>query len=601
LMGEWYFEKRDPRGVQSEPKNDEHFANVSGVVASLVRETTQNSGDAWAEGKAVRMEFRFGKIERVRFQKYIEGLQPHVEAFPALAGHMSDTGPVKFLAIEDFETVGLQGAYDPSPHSDSNYVKFWHRYGDSGKEGQAGGRHGLGKSTIASASRVRLFFGATVPKDNPHLLLQAQISLKHHSILGEPGIFDAYGLWYDKVADTYLPFVDGRAEEFLHDFGLSRQRTPGLSLVIPFYDSDEITEESLVRALIESSFHQIVNGELVVSVGDVQINKATIKALVADYGMLHLSRAIELSHESTSPDLKRFVADHRLVGERLSTNHFGEQDLSVMRSLWAAGEAIAVTLPIVTRKKRSSEKEEGQVELYIRREQDAALAKETYVRGRVTVPIRQMGEGAVCVALLLASSGTASTFLGDSEPPAHNQWLLNRLKHYAKPEETLNRIKYALRDLFGIVAEVEDNKPLKDAFTEYLWVERPEDEDQEDERPPVPGPRPVPDPIPSEPKPHVLRRIEGGFAYSYSAAEPADSARIVASYRRRARSKRHANEKFGDFDEPMATAEVGSATMAQEVAPRQIVISLAEVQPGYELEVTGFDPNRDIELHLEAR
>jgi hypothetical protein len=58
----WYFEKRDPRGVQTVPKNEEHFAAVSGVVTSLVRETAQNSGDAPTGNEPVQMQFRFGKL-----------------------------------------------------------------------------------------------------------------------------------------------------------------------------------------------------------------------------------------------------------------------------------------------------------------------------------------------------------------------------------------------------------------------------------------------------------------------------------------------------------------------------------------------------------
>jgi hypothetical protein len=252
----WFFEARDPYGVHSVPKNDEHFANVRGIVASLVRETTQNSGDAndEATGKPVTMRFRFGKIEAARFAEYVGDLQVHLAAFPSFKKLLDDARVVPFLAIEDFETHGLRGSYDPRVEaSDSSYVAFWHRYGESGKKAEHGGRHGLGKSTVASASRMRMFFGATVPSDSKKLMLQGQISLKPHQITvgdGEERTYDAYGLWYDKGSDGKpLPLFDRQAAGFLHDFKLSRGRNPGLSLVIPFPDED-LSASAIVAAMI---------------------------------------------------------------------------------------------------------------------------------------------------------------------------------------------------------------------------------------------------------------------------------------------------------------------------------------------------------------
>jgi hypothetical protein len=70
----WHFERRDPAGVQIIPKDEEHFAAVSGIVTSLVRETTQNSGDAWAGTIPVQMHFRFGKLDAARFADFVTDL-----------------------------------------------------------------------------------------------------------------------------------------------------------------------------------------------------------------------------------------------------------------------------------------------------------------------------------------------------------------------------------------------------------------------------------------------------------------------------------------------------------------------------------------------
>jgi hypothetical protein len=101
----WYFEERNRRAVLTFPKNDEHFAAVSGVVTSLVREITQNSGDAWAGSEPVQVQFRFGKLDANRFADHVEGLLPHLQAFPQLRTIIGSSKTVPYLAIEDFGTT----------------------------------------------------------------------------------------------------------------------------------------------------------------------------------------------------------------------------------------------------------------------------------------------------------------------------------------------------------------------------------------------------------------------------------------------------------------------------------------------------------------
>ncbi len=177
---------------------------------------------------------------------------------------------VPYLAIEDFGTTGLKGSYDlSSDGSDSDYVAFWRRYGESSKTEEHGGRHGLGKSTISAASKLRLFFGATIRVDDPghHLLLQGQISLKPHKIGNK--VYGTYGLWYDD--SNNLPIMGKPARRFTHDFDLSRDQVPGLSVVIPF-PHDDLTPDAIIKIVIEHAFHQIVTGQLIVKVDETTIS-----------------------------------------------------------------------------------------------------------------------------------------------------------------------------------------------------------------------------------------------------------------------------------------------------------------------------------------
>ena len=523
---------------------------------------------------------------------------------------MKENKTVRYLAIEDFETHGLRGSYDPmSDAVDSGYIAFWHRYGESGKKRADGGRHGLGKSTIASASRLRLFFGATVPSDsNPkQLLLQGQICLNPHQSAGpdgKPAVFDAYGLWYNKDAGgNAIPFIDKAAATFTHDFTLDRGRYPGLSLIIPF-PHDDLSPAAIIKATIENYFHQVLSKHLVVEVDKVVIDASTIKDLAVRHDLPHLKAAIDLSEEVAKGKLGFFTPKAEGIKARLGADHFDDASLKQMRKRWTDGQTVAVKLPVSIRE-RDKSAVSGEVQLYIRREQDEVQARETYVRGRVSVPLRGVTDRSNCIGLLVADAGIASTFLGDSEPPAHNRWIAVRLRNaYIKPDEALNRIRFALRDLLSILDAGDDNRAITNAFSEFLWSTRVEEPD-DPRADKVKKLKPTTDiPLP-KPQPHVLKRVDGGFAYAYQASPEDDasaSARIAVSYSRRASSKKSLKKaKFRDFAGEMEVQGTGAGIVDQVVEPRRIVFNLNEIGPGYELRVVGFDPNRDIELQLEAQ
>lgn len=604
-MSVWHFEQRHPAGVQIIPKDDEHFAAVSGIVTSLVRETTQNSGDAWAETVPVRMHFRFGKLDAARFADYVIDLPPHLTHFPAQCETLASRRNVTYLAVEDFGTHGLRGGYGLDEGVESSYVAFWRRYGESSKSEDAGGRHGLGKSTISSASKLRLFFGATVRSDDPQrrLLLQGQISLRPHRI-GDKS-FDAYGLWYDNSRKDLMPFIDKAAARFVHDFDLRRGKEPGLSVVIPFPD-DDLTPDEIIKAVIENTFHQIITGHLIVQVDDTIIDPNTIFRLAGKAGLERLKAAMTLSADVKRKTFPSFSPRPETATQRLKAEHFSDAAVEELRKRWAAGDMVSVELPVRIAKKQARS-EIGAVQLYVRREQNSDLRKETYVRGRVTVRLRPIANRTNCVALLVADTGIASTFLGDAEPPAHDHWYLNRVRaEYQNPRPPWQRILYSLRDLLDLLEQGETDQPIKDAFLDYLWTFRPVEEDEPEPRPkssPAPSPAPIPVP-PATATPHRLRRIDGGFAYSYQPEDPeaedADGARIVVSYRRRSGRKAPKSVKFRDFTDELPVEESGSADLDQIPEPRRVLFNLANISPGYELRVTGFDTNRDLELRLQT-
>jgi hypothetical protein len=431
-------------------------------------------------------------------------------------------------------------------------------------------------------------------------LLQGQIELKPHKVGTD--VYDAYGLWYDVSGDQFLPLIDRAAAGFVHAFELDRGKVPGLSVVIPF-PHDDLTTDSIIKAVIENTFHQIITEQLIVTVDDTKINAKTIFRLADKYDLGNLKSAMALSGRVVKNDFPRAIPRQETARQRLKAEHFSDAAIQQMRERWIAGEVVAIDLPVRIQKKKMPRSEIGQVGLFVRREPNSDLARETYVRGRVTVPLRQMASRSNCVGLLVADKGIVSTFLGDAEPPAHNRWLLYRVRpDYIGSDAALRRIWYALKDFLDLLEEGKVDQPIKDAFIEYLWTPKVEgDDDEPRPRPRPPSPTPIPRPQ-RTPTPHSLRRIDGGFAYSYDPEVNDDAdARIVVSYRRRTGSnKAPKSVKFRDFTREMPIEESGDAELEQVPEPRRVIFNLANISPGYELRVTGFDTNRDLELRLET-
>jgi hypothetical protein len=252
-------------------------------------------------------------------------------------------------------------------------------------------------------------------------------------------------------------FFDKAAARFVHDFDLSRGKAPGLSVVIPF-PHDDLSGDNVIKAVIENAFHQIITGQLIVKIDDTTINPNTIFRLAEKYDLNGLKSAMVLSACVVKNDFPCSTPRQETARNRLKAQHFSDTAIQQMRERWVSGEIVAIDLPVRIQKRGMPRSEIGQIGLFVRREPNSDLARETYVRGRVTVPLRQMAGRSNCVGLLVADKGIASTFLGDAEPPAHNRWLMYRVRpHYLGSDDALRRIWYALKDFLDLLEEGKDD------------------------------------------------------------------------------------------------------------------------------------------------
>ena len=289
----WSFRKMSRGEMNADPVEGEFFT-PEGLADSLVRESIQNSLDAKLDDSPVRVRFHFSGETRALSAKsgnrYLDGLWQHVKSIEGGRPNTPEmTDPVQFLTIEDFGTRGLCGSTEQDNDTDESgenkdFFYFWRNIGRSRKEESQRGRWGLGKTVFPAASRLNSFYGYTVRFDDINAYLMGQSVVKIHRI--NDIRYCPYGFYAKIEPDAFQrPLDDSEIlKNFRLDFQLERTDEPGLSIVVPFPDLDEIDPDQMIRSAIIHYFYPILRGELIVEVSadglDARIDDDSIDDIV---------------------------------------------------------------------------------------------------------------------------------------------------------------------------------------------------------------------------------------------------------------------------------------------------------------------------------
>lgn len=369
--------------------------------ASLARETIQNSLDAKLPGSGGPIEVRFelyslpieefpGKEDFVSAleacRKYWEN-SPKAKSFFSKALEVTRQPAVSVLKISDFNTTGLTG-------SDKDGGTDWHKLiksvGTSDKAGRAGGSYGLGKHAPFACSLLRTVFYGTKDKDGRQAFQGVAKLVTHLNREGEP----TQGTGYYGVIEKNRPVTD-------------------MSLVSPFFQRSEVGTDlfvfgfnsvpdwqaRVVRSVIEHFFVAIIDGNLVIRVGDILIDADSLPVLIDRYISQDPECLSGMYCEAyQSPDARCFRNDN--------FENMGQLDLFV--------------LP----KKDFPKK--------------VAMVRETgmkiFDKGHFHTPVKFAG-------VLIARGDKLNEFLRALEPPGHDAWQPERYEKdesYAK--KTLKKL-----------------------------------------------------------------------------------------------------------------------------------------------------------------
>ncbi len=491
--------------------HEEEFFTMQIPLQSVVREAVQNSLDAALPGvEKVTVRFLYGRASKGAGEVFL-GLKDHIISSGIMASGLGDSG-FDFLAVEDFNTTGLTG---PTSYrecvdkGDGNFCNFWWVDGSTRKDMKKGGRWGLGKYSFFVFSRLKLFFGVSVPDSDNNPLIMGRALLKRHNTnqrtYSPEGVFATSGS--EPIRDSSI------IEKFHTYFELERRTSPGLSIVIPYPDFENRLSvySDIVYHVLDNYLYSVAAGNLEVKIEDrvnsereqLIINKNSLKFILqnflkTDKRFKEFEKIYELYKEILSckdPDFVLKIADKDFP-------QIDEQ--SFMGIIYDARKKysnnsntiIKIRIPFWINRKDLDKEFETYVDVSISTNSAFKDEKVHCIRNGIKVirgiPDFKMTSG---IMVLIAEDDPASELLGDSENPSHTEWnpRTERLKNgkYLSPDKVLKFIKGLPRDLVRILSEIpeyEDKDVLADIF--YAPENKTRTIKHVNPIPPVPPPRP---------------------------------------------------------------------------------------------------------------
>lgn len=624
-IAQWHFATAHPGERARESQVDKFFSSDALVDRgnAVVREGTQNTLDA-ATTAEVEVRIRIGQWSQrelsERRPRYFIGLDEHVDA---VGGKLSEVPardtPFRFLTFEDFGTAGLRG--DPTQwwiddSGESNpFFNFFRAEGISDKDHGRRGRHGVGKSVFERASRVRAMFGLTRRADDREMLMGTCV-LRSHRIASTPYVPDGwYGVQSDTESSLVMPVETDVTllSNFRSDFGITRRRECGLSIVVPWL-SEEVTPDTITEAAIRGYFDPILRRKIRFRIStdaaeDI-IDSETLLDRIGRCRPDFVAEVLPFIHLSQAS-----IADGPHVTIPVQTEAGAPKWEKVSISS-AALETVASRLDehksVVVRAdmkvlRKSGDPVDDSFTLVLKRDLDARDGGILFVREGITITDVRPKRTPAIRALVIVDEGPLAKLLGDSENPSHTQWQKDAIKDkykYAPAhiEYVVESIPWLLRKLSAEQRQA-DPSLLIDLFS-LPEVSSPQPRTPE----PAPRPNPRPGPItvkpgtlpPPRPKPFQVHKVAGGFAVSRRVAAVPRPSSISVSV---AYDVRRGNplSKYDVADFRLGTAGVEVSMQGARIADlSNNTFRIVPEREDFEVSVTGFDQNRDIHVATRA-
>ncbi len=632
----WRFARMIPAQINEDPVQGEFFtSSVADLPERLVREAIQNSMDATVSlgDRSVRVRFFFGNdpLPPHRSQPYLDGLREHMaESLPSGTAELL-AEPMPWMAIEDFHTKGLTGQIDASDAKGrgNNFWGFFRQIGISTKGESEGGSWGLGKWVFPDASQLNSFLALTRRTSESRTLMMGLAVLKTHSIGNAK--YPAYGHfaehsdlddteWLQMPVDSSqdAPFV----ERAIDDFGLERGASSGLSVIVP-WPKEELTPDSIARAVISQYFLPIISGDLEVEIAspagtEHQITQESIHRELAQLSDAEMGNA-EQSKASVAMLLRLAEWAVTVAGNEhnaipltgvstADSDAFNQFNFDELRDRFERGERLAIRQTVGTTRRDASDdqgQEESEFHLYLERDENLEAGHDYFVRGHLQIPAMDHIRNFRARALVLVrGDAELGRMLRDSEGPAHTKWdpQAERLKQgWTGGQTRVNAVRRAPLTILRKLTERPAERQL-DALADLFPANIPSRTSPKVVNGENCGSHPPPPP--SKPSPVSLKPVTAGFSLAPNRPFPLSvigttwSVRFAYELARGSKNKAFAQFDSGlkdgcpDFSLEDGLKHESSGCSLEIVAPNRLTLSIDS--DDFRLTVTGFDKHRDV-------
>ncbi|RPH52810.1 MAG: hypothetical protein EHM85_01535 [Desulfobacteraceae bacterium] len=630
-----------PGEINIDPIEGEFFTTeaLGSITDAVVREAIQNSLDARNGNDPVTIHFELKKISLSNNpeikEQYFNGIETHLKSKQSGLLNIPDLNQeMDCLLIEDFGTRGLQGDETQYDDLDDNgkrndFYYFWRNIGRTRKESTDIGRWGLGKTVFQAASRINTFFGLTVRYEDRKPLLMGQSALRIHRIGNQR--YAPYGYFGSFKGDLALPVEEmAIVGRFDSDFTLARKNLSGLSIVIPFADNDlrifpekgknDRDKKNMVScyfSVIRHYFFPIIAGKLIV------VLKATDRELKIDSGFLNafLDKSKKKSRRNLRGvlELARWAicqpADSMITlsepqagkAPKLRDNLFDKEKLEDARRMFFEGSRLVFRVPVSIYRYEDTSLQHSWFAVYLERDETIDRPEDYFIRQGITIPEVSSLKFKGVRAIVSITDPALTSFLGDSENPAHTDWERNSKKFKAKYRlgpTTLDFVKTSPRELVRILTQPgrgTDRNLLKHIFS----LPSSETEAEESQQPAkgsdwkenAKGRF-----IGSGSPPNIqISSIKGGFSLSghFKDAEIPEQISVRVAYEVRSGNpfKKYTPLDFELDKDPIIIRPNG----LEIISCRDNHLHLGVMTADFHLAVTGFDRHRDLRIKISAR
>jgi len=410
----------------------------------------------------------------------------HAQMSKIDANHIVSNEEVTALVIEDYGTTGLTGAIDDE--DEDNFDMFWREHGTTNKPEDDLGSHGLGKIVFAGASRIRVFFGATVrsiDSDTTHLMGHTVLDVRRTTENGKKIAYQPHAFYADmeNEGDIYdeipVPIRDQSAVDKFKEYFKLKRNEPGLSVVIP-YPLKTITTEEIIKFVIENYFYAVMAGRLKVIVDNVDINKDNFREIVSKFTKKEDLHDINLRYDfvgevisikKSEPERILTLKPNWSSDGKLTKDDFTQEDLDRAIEAFKDNEIIAVRLPMKIEYKKGRPKDTS-FDVFIKQHDDLKRGKDMYIRKILSISQEENFGVRRALGMMIASDPVMYAFLTASEDESHVTFQRRCKKlsdKYKKTTTNINLVKNALRELYDVLSEVSIDLNL-DSLSEFFGM-----------------------------------------------------------------------------------------------------------------------------------